>query len=102
MIKNLDEKSLQLFNLMLNKSEQETYNSFQFDYKSVEEIMQERCLASSTLTSHLVNAIEIGLPVDIKRLNITFEEVDRLEKIIRNPPINSSKKIKQLNLNIFT
>jgi hypothetical protein len=99
--KSLDEKSLLLFNSMLSKSEKETYNSFQFEYKSVEEIMEERCLAWSTLTSHLVNSIEIGLPIDINRLNITFEEIDRLEKVIRNPPINSSKKIKiNLSLNL--
>jgi hypothetical protein len=102
MIKGLDEKSVLLFNTMLNKCEQDTYNSFQFDFKSVEEIMQERCLAFSTITGHLVKSIEIGLPVDFKRLNITLEEVDRLEKIIRSPPINSSRKIYRFEFRIFT
>jgi hypothetical protein len=75
----------------LSTTKRETYVAFELERKSLGEISVKRGLVESTLYGHLGDAILVGLPLDLERLNISEEMVNSLEEIIRKPPINSSK-----------
>ena len=63
-----------------------------------------RGIAISTVFSYLADSVLNGLPLDYRRLNITEELIDRVENVIRKPPINSSKimiKVYSKNLSII-
>jgi hypothetical protein len=89
----------------LPNSKREVYKAFQFNNKSVEEIATERGIAFSTVFAYIEEAILNGLPINFERMGITLERIDYLEKLIRKPPINSSKALKNYfyskNLSIF-
>lgn len=74
----------------LNATKRETYIQFEIERKSIESIAANRGLAESTLIGHLEDAILYGLSVNFKRLHITLEDINDLEKKLRNPPINSN------------
>lgn len=59
--------------------------------KLKEEIAKERGLQISTLGGHLADALSTGHPVNFRRLNITFDLIDEVEKAVRKPPLNSGK-----------
>lgn len=59
------------------------------------DIAAELGIGFSTVTSYLEEAILFGLPINFTRLGLTMEAIENLEKVIREPPVNSS----QLNNN---
>ena len=75
----------------LSASKRETYVAFELQNKTVDEIATTRGIAFSTVSSYLEDAILHGLPINFTRLGITMEQIEYLENIIRQPPINSSK-----------
>ena len=75
---------------VLSLTKRETYVQFEIEKKSITDIAANRGLAESTLLGHLEEAIINGLPVNVKRLHITLEDIDSLESKIRQPPINSN------------
>lgn len=74
----------------LSNTKQETYRAFEIEKKSLREISFKRGLVESTLCGHLADAIVVGLPVDLARLNVDEQMVSQVELKIRKPPINSS------------
>lgn len=76
----------------LSETKKETYVAFEIEKKSINEISVARGLVDATLGGHLADALLIGLPVDLYRLNITKDLIDFVEDKIRKPPINSSIK----------
>ena len=76
--------------ISLPKTKYETYVSFEFEKKELNEICLQRGLAKSTLYGHLESAILIGLPVSFNRLDVKPDDISTVEKRIRQPPINSS------------
>lgn len=75
------------------RTKQETYTMFEIEKKELSQICLDRGLAWSTLYGHLESAILIGLPVNFERLGITWQQIDLVEKKIRQSPINSSKTV---------
>ncbi|XP_071830122.1 bifunctional 3'-5' exonuclease/ATP-dependent helicase WRN-like isoform X2 [Apostichopus japonicus] len=67
----------------------ESYQQFQEDGKSLEEVASLRRLQTSTIGSHLADAIAAGYPVDISRIGVTPEILTQILDVIRAPPINS-------------
>ncbi|PIK56337.1 putative Werner syndrome ATP-dependent helicase [Apostichopus japonicus] len=67
----------------------ESYQQFQEDGKSLEEVASLRRLQASTIGSHLADAIAAGYPVDISRIGVTPEILTQILDVIRAPPINS-------------
>jgi len=74
----------------LSASKRETYVAFELQNKTVDEIATTRGIAFSTVSSYLEDAILHGLPINFTRLGITMEQIEYLENIIRQPPINSN------------
>lgn len=52
-----------------------------------------RNLARTTLIGHLCEALKLGLPVDLPRAGVIDEVQEMIIKVIRSPPINSSKSL---------
>ena len=50
----------------------------------------EKGVAVSTVVGHLEDAVLIGLPLNFTRFGVTPEKISQVEKVLRNPPINSS------------
>lgn len=48
-----------------------------------------RTLHVNTVSGHLSEAAKLGLPLDLERLGLNKQAMDKIKKIIREPPINS-------------
>lgn len=77
----------------LSQTKRDTYTAFHIEKKSLSEISVSRGLVESTLIGHLADALAIGLPLDLSRVNVTRQMVEMVEEKIRKPPINSSNFI---------
>jgi len=66
----------------------ESYSLFE-EKKDLERVAAARGMKAATIASHLAQAIEAGLVVDIQLVGITPQIVSRVAKVIYNPPINS-------------
>lgn len=89
---SMNSLSSKMEQLLMNLSETKrtTYLAYQIEQRALDEIALKRGLAHSTLTGHLEEALLIGLPLDMGRLGLTMEAVNKLEARIRQPPINSN------------
>lgn len=74
----------------LTQTKRDTYMAFQNEKKSLGDISVSRGLVESTLTSHLADALLVGLPLDLYRFKVTSTLIDFVEDKIRKSPINSS------------
>jgi hypothetical protein len=74
----------------LSDTKQSSYKAFEIENKPLETISLEKGVAVSTVVGHLEDAVLIGLPLNFTRLGVTPEKIDQVEKVLRNPPINSS------------
>lgn len=74
----------------LSNSEAQSYKMFELEGKDISEIKSLRCLAPSTIATHLTKAIKLGLPVNIERLGVTCEMKHLIEKTIFSPSINGN------------
>ena len=54
-----------------------------------EVVASTRGLQTSTIVSHLSEAIKEGLPVNIEKLGVTAQMTKMITNVIRAPPINS-------------
>jgi predicted transcriptional regulator len=63
---------------------------FDKDNKSVEQIAKERKINVGTIYEHLAHVISKGQSVDLNRLEIKQEEIEELEVIVRQEPLNSN------------
>ncbi|XP_071158281.1 bifunctional 3'-5' exonuclease/ATP-dependent helicase WRN-like [Mytilus edulis] len=66
-----------------------SYVMFQRSYKSIEEVASLRGLKTTTVVSHISDAMKAGLEADINRLGVTKQMVNLITEAIRNPPIDS-------------
>ena len=73
----------------LSETQRQSYESF-VKYKSVDQVSAYRALKSSTIITHLCEAIKIGLPVDFSCLNISDNVRETIENAIRSPAIDSN------------
>ncbi|XP_067936755.1 bifunctional 3'-5' exonuclease/ATP-dependent helicase WRN-like [Watersipora subatra] len=73
----------------LKDSPRNTYLLYQGELKSLEEVARARGFKSSTVVSHLCEAIEAGLPVDVRRLGLTSTTQKLVSDAIRASPVNS-------------
>ena len=71
-------------------AKQKVYRDFEFEHKSVEDLATQKGLAFTTINNYLEEAILNGLPVNFARLGVTEQMINRLEEILRLPPISSS------------
>ncbi|KAK3085971.1 hypothetical protein FSP39_011454 [Pinctada imbricata] len=84
-----DNSQYQLELSRLTETKRNSYIMFQMEKKSLEEIASQRGLKTSTIVSHLCDAIKAGLEVDVKRLGITSSIQQQTTDIIRGPNIKS-------------
>eukprot|EP00057_Strongylocentrotus_purpuratus_P011614 XP_011666088.1 PREDICTED: Werner syndrome ATP-dependent helicase [Strongylocentrotus purpuratus] len=73
----------------LSETKNESYTLFHEKGMTLEDIAIRRGLKVSTIGGHLADAIEAGYPVNFARAGITPSIQKEIEKVIRDPPINS-------------
>lgn len=56
--------------------------------KGISKVATERALSVSTVINHLAEAIDAGLPVNLKNIGVTKEIYDTVVQVIQSPPIN--------------
>lgn len=75
--------------LRLTETQRASYVLFNRDNKSVEEVASLRGLKTTTVVSHLCEAIKVGLEVDPVRVGVTSQIESLITRVIRGPEINS-------------
>ncbi|KAL3831994.1 hypothetical protein ACJMK2_023678 [Sinanodonta woodiana] len=66
-----------------------SYILFQLQKLSIEEVASRRGFKTSTIVSHLCEAIKVGLPVEVTRLGVTPQIQNLITDAIRGSKINS-------------
>ncbi|GBM97450.1 hypothetical protein AVEN_181244-1 [Araneus ventricosus] len=88
LIKNLKESSHKTY--LLSKNGTRDFNA----------IVSESGLSVNTVISHMTDALNVGLPVQLACFGVTQDIFDTISKVIRSPPINGDvsdlKSIKKL------
>lgn len=72
----------------LKPTVQESYKMCEIEDKDISKVATERGLAVATIINHLIEAMNAGLYVNLKRVGVTKEIFDTVEKVIRSPEIN--------------
>lgn len=73
----------------LTETQRASYVMFNIDNKSLEEVASLRGLKTTTIVSHLCEAIKVGLEVDPARVGVTAQIESLITRVIRGPEINS-------------
>ncbi|XP_041366268.1 Werner syndrome ATP-dependent helicase homolog [Gigantopelta aegis] len=84
------DSNLQSMLMKLTETQRVSYIMFEKEEKSPEEVASQRGLKTSTIITHLCEALKAGLPVDMCRLGITEHIKQRITEVIRAPPVNSN------------
>ncbi|GBN16085.1 Werner syndrome ATP-dependent helicase [Araneus ventricosus] len=72
----------------LKGTTQETYLQSKNGTRDLNAIASERGLSVNTIVNHMIEAIKVGLPVQLACFGVTQEIFDTISKVIRSPPIN--------------
>lgn len=75
--------------MSLTETQRTSYIMFVLQNKDLEEIASLRGIKTSTVVSHLCEAIKVGLDVDMPKLGITPQIQSLITATIRGPKINS-------------
>lgn len=73
----------------LKTTAQETYKMCEIEDKSMSKVATERGLVVSTIFTHLTEAMQAGLYVNLNRMGVTKEIFETVAKVICSPPINN-------------
>ncbi|XP_052255826.1 bifunctional 3'-5' exonuclease/ATP-dependent helicase WRN-like isoform X2 [Dreissena polymorpha] len=73
----------------LTETQRTSYIMCAVQKNSVEEVASRRGLKTSTILTHMAEAIKVGLPVDLQSLGVTRDIQGMITKAIRGPVVNS-------------
>ena len=66
-----------------------TYNLFQIENKTIDDIINIRHLTLITIENHLAKCVQDGLPLNMDKLGHSEKYHEMIIKIINSPPINN-------------
>ncbi|XP_076437014.1 bifunctional 3'-5' exonuclease/ATP-dependent helicase WRN-like [Babylonia areolata] len=75
---------------LLTDTQRISYIMFTMEQKSLAEVASQRGLTTSTIVTHLCEALKLGLPADIRRLGVTPATESLIKGTIQSPHINNA------------
>ncbi|KAL5007810.1 hypothetical protein ScPMuIL_016616 [Solemya velum] len=75
--------------MKLNETQRYSYMMFELQHNSLEEVASQRGLKTSTVVTHMCEAIRNGLAVNVQRLGVTPQIEQMVTQAIRGPEIQS-------------
>ncbi|XP_071101968.1 bifunctional 3'-5' exonuclease/ATP-dependent helicase WRN-like [Haliotis cracherodii] len=75
--------------MQLTDTQRTSYIMFEKQSKTLEDVASLRGFKTSTIVTHLCEALKVGLSVDVKRLGLVPQLLSKITDVIRRPPVNS-------------
>ncbi|XP_067649195.1 bifunctional 3'-5' exonuclease/ATP-dependent helicase WRN-like [Haliotis asinina] len=75
--------------MQLTDTQRTSYIMFEKQAKTLEDVASLRGFKTSTIVTHLCEALKVGLSVDVKRLGLAPQLLNKITDAIRRPPVNS-------------